>query len=98
MPARTDHDRRDAQHAARARIAVAMGRYVRRLTEEAYAHIELEATNHDGDGYIDWSKVGTDSADRALGAYGILDPAPALEAEHAAITVGPGGAYDETRS
>ena len=79
MPARTDHDRRDAQHAARARIAVAMGRYIRRLTEEAYAHIEQKGTEHDGVGVIDWSKVGADSADRALGSYGIIDPSPAIE-------------------
>lgn len=88
MPARTDHDRRDAQHAARARIAVAMGRYVRRLTEEAYAHIEEEATRHDGITDIDWSRVGTASADQALASYGIggADRAvdgTAVEAVHA---------------
>ena len=84
MPARTDHDRRDAQHAARATIAVAMGRYVRRLTEAAYAHVEEVATSeHDGE--IDWSAVGAAAANRALAAYGVTQvnaavDVPALEA------------------
>lgn len=60
-----------------------MGRYVRRLTEEAYALIELKGTEHDGIGTIDWSKVGADSADRALGSYGILEPSPALDGDAA---------------
>lgn len=78
MPARTDHDRRDAQHAARAEIAVAMGRYVRRLTEEAYAHIEQEATDHDGRP-VDWSQVGKASAAKALSAYGVTTAAHAID-------------------
>lgn len=89
MPARTDHDRRDAQHAARATIAVAVSRYIRRMTEEAYAHIEEEATRHDGITELDWSKVGTGAAHQALGSYGFTagperaldgDANPALEA------------------
>lgn len=84
MPARTDHDRRDAQHAARATIAIAMGRYIRRLTEAAYAHIEEVATSDLGDD-IDWSAVGAASANRALTAYGVTAveapvDVPALEA------------------
>lgn len=70
MAARTDHDRRDAQHAARATIAIAVSRYIRRMTEEAYAHIEEEATRHDGITELDWSKVGTGAAHQALGSYG----------------------------
>ena len=69
MPARTDHDRRDAQHAARATIAIALGRYIRRITEQAYAHIEEEATR-DSIGDVDWSEVGTSAAHRALAAFG----------------------------
>lgn len=69
MPARTDHDRRDAQHAARATIAIAMGRYIRRVTEEAYAHIEERATRDDGSEAIDWSAVGASAANQALGSY-----------------------------
>ena len=86
MAARTDHDRRDAQHAARCTIAVAVGRYIRRMTEEAYAHIEEEATRHDGITELDWSEVGTAAAHRALGSYGVgtapqqaIDAAAALE-------------------
>lgn len=81
MPARTDHDRRDAQHAVRASIAIELGRYVRRITEEAYTYIEQEATEHDHDGeVVDWSAVGIAAAHRALASYG--------------ITVGPSRAID----
>jgi hypothetical protein len=76
LPARTDHDRRDAQHAARATIAIAMGRYVRRITEEAYAHIEQAATEATEDD-IDWSHVGAASAYRALAHYGVAGTATA---------------------
>ena len=69
MPARTDHDRRDAQHAARATIAIALGRYIRRITEQAYAHIEEEATR-DSDGERDWSAIGASCADQALASFG----------------------------
>ena len=89
MPARTDHDRRDAQHAARATIAVAISRYIRRATEEAYAHIEERATSHDGISELDWSEVGRAAANQALASYGVVvgpqraidhDDSPALEA------------------
>lgn len=87
MAARTDHDRRDAQHAARATIAIAIGRYIRRLTEEAYAHIEERATSHDGITALDWSHVGATAAHQALSSYGITvaqravdgDVVPALD-------------------
>lgn len=71
MPARTDHDRRDAQHSARVAVAEAFGRYIRRVTEEAYAHIEEAAASYDGTHDIDWSQVGRTSAHRALTAYGV---------------------------
>ena len=71
MPARTDHDRRDAQHSARVAVAEAFGRYIRRVTEEAYAHIEEAAASYDGTDDIDWSQVGRTSAHRALTAYGV---------------------------
>lgn len=79
MPARTDHDRRDAQHAARATIAIAMGRYIRRVTEEAYAHIEQEATEYDGSDALDWSAVGAAAANRALSSYGVTQAERAIE-------------------
>ena len=77
MPARTDHDRRDAQHAARATIAIAIQRYVRRITEEAYAHIEERATSDDDT--IDWSDEGRVAANRALASYGVIRPDAAIE-------------------
>jgi len=80
MPARTDHDRRDAQHAARARIAVQMSRYIRRLTEESYAHLEERAASHDGISHVDWSEAGTAAADKALASYGIIAPRAAIAA------------------
>ena len=38
----TDHDRRDAEHALRAEIALIQGRYTRRLYEAGKARIEEE--------------------------------------------------------
>lgn len=73
MPARTDHDRRDAQHAARATIAIALGRYIRRITEQAYAHIEEEATR-DSIEPRDWSAVGIAAANQSLAAHGASTP------------------------
>jgi hypothetical protein len=81
VPARTDHDRRDAQHAVRATVAIEISRYVRRIVEEAYAHVEQEATEHDGRD-VDWSAVGIASAHRALASYGItVGPSRAIDAE-----------------
>jgi len=81
MPSRTDHDRRDAQHAARATIAIFMARYIRRMTEEAYAHIEEEATRYDGTSALDWSDVGRAAAHQALATYGVsTGPERAIDA------------------
>jgi hypothetical protein len=94
MPARTDHDRRDAQHAVRATVAIEIGRYVRRIIEEAYAHVEQEATEHDGR-EVDWSAVGIAAAHRALSSYGIVvGPTRAIDAESVALEAGSG--VDET--
>ena len=87
MAARTDHDRRDAQHAARATIAIAMGRYIRRLTEAAYAHIEEVATSEPA-GEIDWSSVGTVAANRALAFYGVTTASAAIDHEHRSLAAG----------
>lgn len=90
MPARTDHDRRDAQHAVRATVAIEIGRYVRRIVEEAYAVIEQEAADYEHDGRdIDWSAVGIAAAHRALSSYGIVvGPTRAIDA--VAVEVGAG--------
>lgn len=89
MAARTDHDRRDAQHAVRATVAIEMGRYIRRIQEEAYAHIEQEAAEHDGRTDIDWSAVGIAAAHRALSSYGIVvGPQRAIDAAPVALEAG----------
>lgn len=84
MPARTDHDRRDAQHAARGTITLFMARYIRRMTEESYAHIEEVATKYDGDAIVDWSEVGRAAAIEALASYGVSTaPVEAIETSEA---------------
>lgn len=84
MPARTDHERRDAQSRVRHEIAVKLERYKRRLLEEAYAHIEEEAAKHDGITFRDWDEVGKAAADRALSSWGFgADPQPAIDADAA---------------
>jgi hypothetical protein len=81
LASRTDHDRRDAQHAARATIAIELARYVRRVTEAAYAHIEEEAASYDGSAAVDFTATGIAAAHRALTEYGIfIGPARAIEA------------------
>lgn len=95
MPARTDHDRRDAQHAVRATVAMEIGRYVRRIVEESYAYIEQEATEHDG-GTVDWSAVGIAAAHRALASYGIqVGPTRAIDGDPVA-ELEAGSGLDET--
>ena len=80
MASRTDHDRRDAQHAARATVAIEIQRYVRRVTEAAYAHIEEEAATYDGSSTVDFTAAGIAAAHRALAEYGIyIGPARAIE-------------------
>jgi len=91
MPARTDHDRRDAQHAARSKIAVYVARYTRRLIEEAYAHIEERNTNHDGIEEINWTEAGFLAADQAAASWGVIEPQAAIEGE-AALEALPAGA------
>ena len=85
MPARSDHIRRDAMHAARSDVQVAITKFVRRLTDEAYAHIEHGLASHDG-GVIDGTRLGRDAAAAALVSYiGPGDPREAIEADTPAI-------------
>lgn len=88
MAARTDHDRRDAQHAARATISVAIQRFVRRITEEAYAHIEERATS-DGIGEVDWSDEGRVAANSALSSWGVIEPSRAIDHDEQAALEAP---------
>lgn len=96
MPARTDHDRRDAQSAARATVSMQMGPYIRRMVERAYAIIEKEASENDGADPVDWVAVGQDAAYRALTEQGVRIPDRALAAVRAAIEAGPDPESDET--
>lgn len=74
MPARTDHDRRDAQSAARNEIATYVQAYIRRLTSRAYAVIEEEATGNDSGDPVDWITAGKAAAYLALDEYGVAIP------------------------
>lgn len=95
MPARTDHERRDAQHAATATVMIYLGKYRRRLIEEAYAHIEEVTTRHDGIGSVDWTEVGKAGAYRALANYGIdVAPEGAIEGVAPALEAGADPALD----
>lgn len=83
MPANSDHTRRDAQHAARAEIAIQIQKYVRRLSEEAYAHI-AKALSEYSDGPIDGTALGREAAQAAfsryLGSGDVHEPVEALPA------------------
>lgn len=82
MPSGSDHTRRDAEHAARSDIRVQVMRYIRRMDEEAKAHIaeaiaKAEATGADVDG----TSIGKDAAARAISVYmADGEPQPAIDA------------------
>jgi len=78
VPSLSDHVRRDAQHAARSDIRVAMMKFVRRLDEDAKAHIESANPAEVSDG----EQLGREAAAKAIANY--LGPAE----PHAAIDVG----------
>lgn len=71
MPARTDHDRRDAQDAGRTTVLLHLKPFVRRMTEETYAVIEQEVAENDSVDPIDWTAVGEAAAYKVLSKYGI---------------------------
>ena len=81
MAALSDHDRRDAEHASRAEIAILLQKYARRLTEEAKVYIkeELDAAAREGRS-IDGTALGRAAAAHATGHY-FLEPdtRPAIE-------------------
>lgn len=83
MPSVSDHVRRDAEHAARSLIRVQVMRYVRRMDEQAKAHIAaaIEAAETAGDP-IDGTAIGEDAAARAIGTYMASgEPAAAIDGE-----------------
>lgn len=66
----SDHVRRDAEHAARSEIRVHIMRYVRRLDEQAKAHIAdaIAAAEASGEP-VDGLEIGRAAADRAIAIY-----------------------------
>ena len=79
----SDHIRRDAEHAARSDVSVALQKYTRRILEHAYAFIaeSLTSAQH---GQIDGESIGRDAAASALREYMQPgSPRKALEAKAA---------------
>ena len=70
MPSVSDHARRDAEHAARSAIRVQIMRFVRRMDEQAKAHIAaaIEQAARDGEA-VDGVAIGEDAAARAIASY-----------------------------
>jgi mevalonate pyrophosphate decarboxylase len=66
----SDHDRRDAEHAARAKIAVSLQRFRRRMDELAKAHIaeQMEQAQAKGEA-IDGTAAGEAAANLAINAF-----------------------------
>lgn len=70
MASASDHIRRDAEHAARMDIRVQIARFIRRMDEQAKAHIaealaEAEATGASVDGLA----LGREAAALAIASY-----------------------------
>ncbi len=84
MAANTDHLRRDAEAAARSEIALVLGKYQRRIYEDAKTHIGRAITDASPGEAIDGTDLGREAV--ALGAASYLggdigNPQPAIEAE-----------------
>lgn len=82
MPSLSDHTRRDAEHAARSAIRVAVARFTRRMDEQAKAAIKtaIESAAREGR-ELDGTKLGREVADQAIRDYVSPDePVPAIEA------------------
>ena len=78
MPAHSDHVRRDAEHAARSEVAIVLSKYVRRLNEEAKAHIAQKLAAGQ---VTDGTQLGRDAAQAAVSSYlGLDDAQPAIDA------------------
>lgn len=79
MPANSDHIRRDAEHAARAEIALALGKFQRRILEEAKARISKELAERT---VSDGTALGREAVEASIHNYlGPDDVTPAIEAE-----------------
>ena len=70
MPSVSDHVRRDAEHAARSDIRVQIMRFIRRMDEQAKAHISeaIEAAELSGEP-VDGLSIGREAAARAIASY-----------------------------
>jgi len=74
--------RRDAEHAARSAIRVALARFTRRMDEQAKAAIKqaIETASREG-AELDGTQLGREAADRAIADYiSAGEPTPAIEA------------------
>ena len=68
----TDHDVRDAEHAARLACAEVLGKYQRRIAEMSKAYIMEAIEKHvesGEEGEIDGSAIGREAARRAIAPY-----------------------------
>lgn len=98
MPARTDHDRRDAQDAGRTTVLLHLKPFIRRMTEETYALIEQEAAEYDGSDPVDWTAVGEAAAYSVLHKYGIAIAQRKLDLVAATLVAGAAPALEQTNA
>ena len=81
MSRTSDHLRRDAEHAARSDIRVQISRFIRRMDEQAKAHIAaaIESAEATGD-VVDGLAIGREAAARAIASYmDTGEPQPAID-------------------
>ena len=70
MAALSDHDRRDAEHAARMEFALIVGKYVRRMNDISKAYIKEDLDDAAKNGRsVDGTSVGRAAAERAAKSY-----------------------------
>lgn len=87
----SDHDRRDAEHAARAEIAILLSKYGRRLYEEAKAHIATALTEAEPGELVDGTAIGREAARASIANYlGATTVEPALTIEAGDAGAAPG--------
>ena len=74
MAALSDHDRRDAEHAARAETAIVIQKYVRRVNELSKAYIKEALDDAAREGLsVDGTAIGRAAAARAAAHYFTLE-------------------------
>jgi hypothetical protein len=81
----SDHDRRDAEHALRAEIALLVGPYIRRILEQGKAIIQTDLESLTGEEDVDGTAIGRAAAARAAAEYfGVAAGKPQAAIEGAA--------------